>query len=83
MIHSTAHQAKVKNMKVKDLIEKLQTYDPELMVVVGGYEGGVDEADSAGLVNVKLDVHTEWYYGKHEVADRDGDPFDCEAIYIH
>jgi hypothetical protein len=32
-------------MKVKYLIEKLQRYDPEQMVVVSGYEGGVDACD--------------------------------------
>ena len=70
-------------MNVKQLIEKLNTYDPETMVIVSGYEGGVDEAHQAGKVKIKLDAYTEWYYGKHEVTDRDDDPFDCEAIYIH
>jgi hypothetical protein len=70
-------------MKVKQLIEKLQSYDPELMVIISGYEGGVDEAHQAGEVKIKLDVHPESYYGDHEVADHDEDPFDCKAIYIH
>jgi len=70
-------------MKVKELIEKLQLCDPSLMVIVSGYEGGVDEAKQAGQVRVKLNAHNEWYYGKHEVADYDDLPFDCEAIYIH
>ena len=70
-------------MNVKQLIEKLSAYDPETMVIVSGYEGGVNEAEYAGDVKIKLDVYTEWYYGKHEVTDRDDDPFDCEAIYIH
>jgi len=70
-------------MNVKQLIEKLSTYDPETMVIIGGYEGGVDEAHQAGEVKIKLNAYTEWYYGKHEVTDRDDDPFDCEAIYIH
>jgi hypothetical protein len=69
-------------MKVKDLIEKLQSFDPELIVVVKGYEGGVDEAEYAADVSLKLNAHTEWYYGKHEVTLND-EPFDCEAIYIH
>jgi hypothetical protein len=29
-------------MKVKDLIEKLQAFDSELLVMVEGYEGGID-----------------------------------------
>ena len=70
-------------MNVKQLIEKLQGYDPELMVIVSGYEGGVNQAEHAGQVKIKLNTYTEWYYGKHEVTDRDDDLFDCEAIYIH
>ena len=70
-------------MKVKELIEMLQGYDPELMVIVSGYENGANEAEHVGQVKIKLNAYTEWYYGKHEVAERDDDPFDCEAIYIH
>ena len=70
-------------MNVKQLIEKLQGYDPELMVIVSGYEGGVNQAEHAGQVKIKLNTYTEWYYGKHEVIYAHTDPFDCEAIYIH
>jgi len=52
-------------MKVKKLIELLSQMDPELMVVVAGYEGGVDEMDKYELCDVELNVNTEWYYGKH------------------
>lgn len=71
-------------MNVKELIEKLQGYDPELMVIIRGYEDGVNEAEYAAQVKIKLDAFTEWYYGKHEITyAADTDPFDCEAIYIH
>lgn len=70
-------------MNVKELIEKLQSYDPELMVVISGYEDGVNEAKHAADVNIALNVHAEWYYGKHEVTYSEADPFDCKAIYIH
>ena len=70
-------------MTVGQLIEALQDYEPSLMVIVSGYEGGVDEAKYAGQVRVKLNAHNEWYYGNHEVADYDDLPFDCEAIFIH
>jgi hypothetical protein len=53
------------------------------MVIVSGYEGGVNEAEHAGQVKIKLNTFTEWYYGKHDVAYSHTDPFDCEAIYIH
>jgi hypothetical protein len=65
-------------MKVKELIEELQKCDPEKMVVVAGYEGGHDEISGAGEIRLKLNVNTEWYYGKHEEDDEG----ECHAISI-
>ena len=61
-------------MKVKKLIELLSQLDPELMVVVAGYEGGVDEMDKYELCDVELNVNTEWYYGKHEILEKGEKP---------
>jgi hypothetical protein len=58
-------------MKVKDLIEKLQAVDPELMVVRGGYEGGVTEVGSVDVEQVALNANEEWYYGEHETLYAD------------
>lgn len=58
-------------MKVKELIELLSQLDPELMVVVAGYEGGVDEIKKYKLCNIELNVNDDWYYGKHEVLYKD------------
>ena len=54
-------------MKVKELIEKLQALDPELMVVRDGYEGGVCEVIEVSSKTVALNVNTAWYYGDHEI----------------
>lgn len=56
-------------MKVKDLIEKLKEFDPDLMVVRPGYEGGVTEIDHISTIEVALNVNEEWYYGEHEQID--------------
>jgi len=56
-------------MKVKELIEKLQTFDPEMMVVRPGYEGGLKEISYAEVVPVALNYNAEWYYGEHEEMD--------------
>lgn len=53
-------------MKVRELIEKLQQFDPEMMVVLDGYEGGVDELKYVQSANVALNFNEEGYYGKHE-----------------
>ena len=61
-------------MKVKQLIEVLSQLDPELMVVVAGYEGGVNEVDTYGLCDIELNVNDEWYYGKHEMLVKGDKP---------
>jgi hypothetical protein len=68
-------------MKVKELIEKLQKYDSEQMVVINGYEGGVNACSCCKEERIKLSVNSEWYYGNHEIVAPDKD-FDCVAVYI-
>ena len=63
-------------MKVKELIAALQTMDPEHTVVIPGYEGGVTELIGLNTVTIALNVHTEWYYGEHDVIlHDDGRPY--------
>ena len=71
-------------MKVKELIEKLQKFDPETLIMVEGYEGGIDYPSEPYSTPVRLNVHTDdWYYGDHELhrATDDGQP-DCIAVVI-
>jgi len=56
-------------MKVKELIEKLQAFDPELMVVRPGYEGGMTEVQYATKMLLALNVREKWYYGAHDQVD--------------
>ena len=59
-------------MKVKNLIEKLSQYDPELPVFIEGYEGGCDDASLIQEIEVIKDVNVDWFYGRHErVRDLD------------
>jgi hypothetical protein len=53
-------------MKVKELIEQLQKFDPETRVVTHGYEGGFIDVSEASEMELALFVHSEWYYGPHE-----------------
>jgi hypothetical protein len=70
-------------MKVKELIEKLQKFDPELLVMVDGYEDGIDEPQDPVEVLIKLNKHDEWYYGKHAMHHvTDEDKPDCAAVYL-
>ena len=56
-------------MKVKNLIEELQKYDPDTRVVRPGYEGGYQDVTHISEYELALNVHTEWYYGPHEDPD--------------
>ena len=53
-------------MTVKELIEKLQEFNPSARVIVDGYEGGYN--DFHQLTEIKIIVKansSKWYYGKH------------------
>jgi hypothetical protein len=56
-------------MKVKDLIAALQQFDPDDMVVVNGYEGGLDEVRRVYGLRVKINYHRSEYFGPHEPND--------------
>jgi hypothetical protein len=66
-------------MNVKDLIAELQKCDPDMMVVVYGYGGGVNEVRLVEGIGVKLNANTKWYYGKHEKTCCDEKP---DAIVV-
>ena len=55
-------------MTVDELIRMLETYPPDLRVVVDGYEGGVDDLEARLLLvrDIRLNVNADWYYGRHE-----------------
>ncbi len=69
-------------MKVKDLILHLNECDPESMVVVDGYEGGVTELRNIkDRVHIALNVNGPSYYGPHEqVFENDEHP---EAHHVY
>lgn len=53
-------------MTAGELIEYLQEFDPKTRVLVKGYEGGFDDIEVTEPIPVLLNVHTEWWYGKHD-----------------
>ena len=57
-------------MKVKELIEQLQKFDPEQIVVVDGYETGFDEVKEAFLCKnlVKAREDKPYYDGEYQEA---------------
>lgn len=60
-------------MTAKELIEKLKTVDPDVYVFIKGYEGGYDYiAFDPEIKDIQLDVHEEWYLGRHDDAQGPG-----------
>ena len=62
-------------MKVIDLVQRLQELDPEMVVVLSGYEGGYNTV--SGVVEPRTfveGVNCAWYYGPHELDDEYLDP---------
>lgn len=53
-------------MKVKELIQILEQYDPETLVAISGYEGGYTENIGILEIELYLNVHEEYYYGEHD-----------------
>ena len=54
------------NLTVEELIKTLSSYDPNIRVLVEGYEGGFSDILDVRKVNVAFDVHKEDWLGPHE-----------------
>ena len=70
-------------MKVKDLIQELQKLDPETLVVVAGYEGGVDEVKSLTQYKIGLDAYKDWaFFGDHAALDDIGHRYSLSSTIV-
>ena len=66
-------------MTVKELIEQLQKLDPNLHVFTEGYEGGYNDIDEDyDVLEIALDVHSDWWYGPHESVESVYDAYQVE-----
>lgn len=73
-------------MTIKELIQKLQQFDPSLPVLLSGYEGGVYQPNKVYEVTIALNVNDAWYYGPHELVHDDDDWYPgherTQGVYI-
>jgi len=70
-------------MTIKELIQILSKIeDQEVRVMVKGYEEGVEDIENIipEIVNVALNVNTEWWNGTHEVIRNDNTYTDKEIV---
>lgn len=55
-------------MRVFELIQRLQEFDPEMVVMLRGYEGGYDTvSDIVDPRTFVEGVHSAWYYGPYDL----------------
>lgn len=64
-------------MKVHELIELLKQKDQNAMVVIPGYEGGLDEVTNVGTTHLALNVNSGGYDGEHEASEDQSLPVGC------
>ena len=68
-------------MTVSELIVQLKTMPHDSMVVVRGYEGGVNEVDRVTECNIEpFSIGAEWYYGLFE---RTSSANGQKAVYLN
>jgi len=53
-------------MNIKELIEELQKQDPEMMVVIDGYEGGYQTVELIDEIRLNLNVGKRGLFGEHK-----------------
>lgn len=52
-------------MTVSQLIQKLQTFPQDALVITEGYEEGYDTIKKVSLIPVEENPENEWYLGKY------------------
>ena len=73
-------------MTVRELIEVLGTYPPELRVVVNAYEQGFDDVvpERISVTRIELETGREWWEGRHGEprGDTSADAHIVEALVL-
>ena len=78
-------------MKIKELIDLLKRYDENTLVVIDGYEGGIEDITEEGVRLIDLDLNhrtSDSYSGPHEEVTSSYEyseidiTIDCKAVII-
>lgn len=57
-------------LTIKQLIEQLEKYPHDSLVLVDGYEDGLDAILSTKLVNIDYAENQKWWYGPFNESDK-------------
>lgn len=58
-------------MKARELIEILQTLDPETLILVDGYESDYDTVSASREIEVYGPHDTDWWDGSYKQCSKD------------
>jgi hypothetical protein len=56
-------------MTIKQLIEKLKQYPPDMRVIISGYEDGYNDISNIEEKEIAIDIISDWYNGQHVDSD--------------
>lgn len=72
-------------MTVRELIARLQEFNPDTLVVVRGYEKGLDDIKDVHEIELCPKINeTAWYFGKYDIVmSYDTDTERTDAVYIN
>ena len=59
-------------MTVQELMQILAGLDPDLPVVVAGYERGFNDVTQVKPLSIVPNVNSAWYYGRHDLPQNAG-----------
>ena len=61
-------------MTNQELIDELQNYPKDMMVVISGYEGGYNDMSELETIRLNLNSSEGWWSGSHKEAKKGGVP---------
>lgn len=71
-------------MKVRELMNMLRKVDPDMRVMVNGFEEGYDDIGYCGVEEMSLNVYDDELSGRHEKAELLENPedFESETVFL-
>lgn len=71
-------------MTIEELIRLLESYSPDMRVVVNGYEEGYDDLspEQVNVVKIELDTGTREWEGQHGEYEGSGDNRLSDALVL-
>lgn len=71
-------------MKVRELMNILRKLDPDMRVIVNGFQEGYDDVGYCGVEEMALDVYDDELSGHHERVEHLENPYDfsTETVFL-